>query len=158
MRLYFLRHADALEGLDDAARALSPKGRQQCRELARFLEDAGIQFDAAYSSPLVRARQTAEIILGICGGLTPDELRVTDNLLNETSPKQFEGWLRTLPELDHILLVGHAPSLPQRVRALLSIGDAEALKLPKGGLACLETKDGRSATLKFFVSPKVLGT
>ena len=47
MRLYFLRHAAALDGMDDALRPLSATGRQQARTLARFLRRSGITFDLA---------------------------------------------------------------------------------------------------------------
>jgi len=67
MKLYFLRHAEAQDGTDDGARALTAHGKKEAREVGRFLKRAGIEFDAAYSSPLVRARQTAEIVLEICG-------------------------------------------------------------------------------------------
>ena len=157
MRLYFMRHADALDGVDDAARPLSPRGWKQAKEVGRFLRAAGIRFDAAYSSPLVRARETAEAVLAICGAVESDDLKLEDALRNETSARQFAGWLRTLPEARHVLLVGHAPSLAEHVRGLLSIGDPEALELSKGGLACLATEDGRTAVLKFLVTPKLLG-
>ncbi len=157
MRLYFMRHADALDGLDDAARPLSPRGWKQAKEMARFLKASGVEFDAAYSSPLVRARETAEAVLGICGAVEPDALELDDALLNEASARQFAGWLRNLPTAERILLVGHAPSLAEHVRALLGMGDPEALGLPKGAVACLATDDGRGAALKFLVTPKLLG-
>ncbi len=156
MRLYFLRHADALDGMDDAARPLSPKGQKQSREIARFLKAAGIRFDAAYSSPLVRARQTAEIILDITGAVKPAKLKLVDALLNETTAREFEGWLRALPEAENVLLTGHAPTLAEHVCALLNVSDPDALQLPKAGLACVDTKDGRSGTLKFFITPKLV--
>ena len=154
MKLYFLRHAEALDGTDDAGRPLSPHGKKEAREVGRFLKGAGIEFDAAYSSPLVRAKQTAKIVLEVCGSA---ELEIADALLNETPPGQFEAWLKDLMEAKHALLAGHAPSLAERVRQLLGITNPETLKLPKGGLACLETEDRRAATLKFFVTPKLLG-
>jgi phosphohistidine phosphatase len=154
MKLYFLRHAEAVDGADDAARALSAHGQKQAGEIGRFLKRAGVEFDAAYSSPLVRAGQTAEIVLKICGSA---KLEITDALLNETSQDQFDEWLRELRDAKHALLVGHAPSLPERVRELLSIENAEAFKLPKAGLACLDTDDRRTASLKSFVTPKALG-
>ena len=89
--------------------------------------------------------------------MAPDHVKLVDALLNETSAKQFEGWLRTLSNAGHVLLVGHAPSLPARVRDLLSITEADAFTLPKGGLACVETEDGRSGLLRFFITPKILG-
>jgi phosphohistidine phosphatase len=154
MKLYFLRHADALDGANDAARPLSPHGRKEAREVGRFLKRAGIAFDAAYSSPLVRAKETAEIVLDVCGST---KLKLTVALLNETSEANFDEWLKGIPDAKHVCLVGHAPSLAQWVRQLLGITGTEALKLPKGALACLETENRRTASLKFFVTPKLLG-
>ena len=154
MKLYLLRHADALEGGDDAARPLSALGKTQTREVARLLNRAGIEFDAAYSSPLVRARQTAEIVLETCGTATLENAAV---LLNETSQAHFGEWLKGLPAAKHVLLVGHAPSLAERVRRLIGLSNPEALKLAKGALACVETEDLRTAALKFLVTPRLLG-
>jgi phosphohistidine phosphatase len=157
MRLYFLRHAEALDGLDDAARPLSPRGHEQAREMGRFLKKAGVQFDAAFSSPLVRARETAERVLEVCGRVKPGQLVLVEALLNGTRALDFQGWLRGLPEVNHVLLVGHNPSLTEHVRRLLSVGDDEALDLPKGGLAVIRLLDGGSGVLKLYLSPKSLG-
>jgi phosphohistidine phosphatase len=157
MKLYFLRHAEALDGTDDAARPLSPHGRKQAACIAEFLGAADVEFDAAYSSPLARARQTAEIVLDVCGGVAPAQLRSADALLNEASPMHFSRWLAELPSAKHILLAGHAPSLAERVRSLLSLSNAQVLKLPKAGLACVETEDCQTCVLRFLITPKVLG-
>ncbi len=154
MKLYFLRHAYALEGADDAARPLSPRGRKEALEVGRFLKRAGIEFDAAYSSPLVRAKETAEIVLDLCGST---RLELTAALLNETSEAKFGEWVKGIPDAKHVCLVGHAPSLAERARQLLGITADDALKLPKGALACLESENRRTAALKFLVTPKLLG-
>ena len=152
-----MRHAEASDGRRDAVRPLSPRGWKQAKAIARFLKTAGIHFDAAYSSPLVRARETAEAVLNVCGTREPDELQLDEALQMETSARQFSGWLRCLPKARDVLLVGHAPSLAEYVRALLSITDPDALRLSKGGLACLETEDGRAAVLRFLITPKLMG-
>jgi phosphohistidine phosphatase len=157
MKLYFLRHAEALDGPDDAARPLSPRGWRQARSMGRFLEEAKISFDLAYTSPLVRAHETAEALLHGCSAMPGTRLQKVNALLNDCTQKQFDGWLRALPDARHVLLVGHAPTLPERVCSLLGITDPETLKLPKGALACLETEDRRTATLKLFLAPKFLG-
>src|SRR5947207_9606270 len=148
MKLYLLRHAEAVDGPDDADRLLSARGKRQAREVGRFLKRAGIEFDAAYSSPLVRARETAEIVLDTCGST---KLDLATPLLNETSETKFDEWLKGIPDAKHICLVGHAPSLAERVRQLLGVTDSDALKLPKGAVACLETENRRTAALKFLV-------
>ena len=71
-----------------------------------------------------------------------------------TAPTRAAVW-----SLDgkHVCLVGHAPTLAERVRRLLGVEAPETFKMPKGGLACLETENRRTAALKFFITPKVLG-
>ena len=156
MRLYFLRHAEALDGLDDAARPLSPRGKKQADKLARFLREAGIEFDAAFSSPLVRARQTAERVLKITNKQRQLKLVLVDALLNSTSPRGFDRWLGALPAAEHVLLVGHEPSLSARVRCVLCVPGEAALKLSKGAVAIVELGAARNATLKFLLTPKLL--
>jgi phosphohistidine phosphatase len=156
MKLYFLRHADALEGADDRTRSLSERGKAQCKQIGVFCRHAAIVFDAAYTSPIARARETAELVLGVTNLTRPITLAETETLLNETSPSAFSEWLNTLPAAKQILLVGHAPSLTDRARYLLGISQPDSFKLPKAGLACLTTEDRQKACLKFFVSPKFL--
>lgn len=157
MKLYFLRHAAALDGPLDAARPLSPGGRRQARKLARFLRRAEVQFDLAFTSPLTRARQTIELVCAITNEAKPIEPKVTEALLNDTSPAAFTQWLAALPAAGHVLLVGHEPSLSTHVRRLLGIEHPDALELAKGALACIKTTDPRRGTLKFLVTPKSLG-
>ena len=155
MKLYFLRHAHALDGIDDAARPLSDQGRDDARKLAKFLKQTGIEFDAAHTSPLVRARETAEIILlASAGHKKSPKLEVVDAMTNHTSSAAFQTWLERLPTARHVLLVGHEPTISERVRRLLGMIRPDAFEMPKGGLACLETEDRRHAVLKLFVSPK----
>jgi phosphohistidine phosphatase len=155
MRLYFLRHAEALEGQDDDLRPLSKQGRKDADALGRFLDRAGVQFDAAYASPLLRAQQTAEIVLKRCAKKSL-KLATAGALTNETSAGAFKRWLARLPKAKHVLLVGHAPSLSERLADLLGVKDASACALAKGAVASVETGDGRRGQLRLFLSPRHL--
>ena len=157
MKLYFLRHAAALDGADDAKRPLSPTGRGQARMLARFLRRGGVAFDLAFTSPLVRAQQTTAIVLDITNESQPVQAQETAALLNATDPDTFEDWLVRLPDAGHVLLVGHEPSLSARVRRMLGLEREESLELSKGAVACVKTSDKRTGSLKFLLSPKSLG-
>lgn len=156
MELYFLRHAEAEDGADDDARELTAKGRKDAAKIGTFLQRANIKFDAAYSTSLVRARQTAEIVLETCECLEGSGLEISAALLNETALEEFMRWLRALRRANHVLLVGHSPSTDARVAALLGLSAADGLKFPKGGLACVETENFRSGRLRFFIRPKLL--
>ena len=68
MDIYLIRHADALplgeRGItDDAERPLSDKGETQSKTLAKALHRCGIKFDHLFASPLVRAQQTADLMV-----------------------------------------------------------------------------------------------
>ena len=67
MKLYILRHGEAAEHGDpkfanDADRPLTAKGIQRTKLLAYTLRQMEISFDMIFSSSLVRARETAEIV------------------------------------------------------------------------------------------------
>ena len=58
-----MRHAEAVPGApEDEGRRLTDEGREQARALARRLVAEGVRPDAILASPLVRARETAEIL------------------------------------------------------------------------------------------------
>src|SRR5208283_3739184 len=65
MKLYVLRHAEAepgAGGTSDEARQLTERGKARMAEAARGMRRLGLEFDAILTSPLARARQTAEIV------------------------------------------------------------------------------------------------
>ncbi len=155
MRLYFLRHADSPPGADDAVRPLSKLGQRQAKALADLLVNAGIVFDAAYSSPLVRARETAELILPVTNSDKRIILELTDALLNEE--KNFAGWLKKIPDGKNILLVGHNPSISDHIVHLLQWHAGDSFEMSKGMLACLRTEDRAIYSLKLVIGPKMLG-
>jgi phosphohistidine phosphatase SixA len=62
MRLYLVRHGEAEPAADDELRELTPAGRGSVARLAEVCVAAGVRVDEIRHSPLVRARQTAEIL------------------------------------------------------------------------------------------------
>ena len=73
IRIYLVRHGIAVDpaemgSLDDEARPLTGKGRKRFRRLARAFRDLGEPLDFIFTSPLVRAVQTAEILCGALRG------------------------------------------------------------------------------------------
>lgn len=74
MRLLIVRHGEAAAGEPDHLRALTETGREQARSLATRLRDEGVQPDAILTSPLLRARQTGEVLARELGApATPDD-------------------------------------------------------------------------------------
>lgn len=158
MKLYFLRHAEAADGIPDDIRPLTKKGHDQAAALGSFLADQGIRFDAAYTSPLVRAVETAEIVLALTNPKKNKiELQRTDLLLNEASRRKFEAWLEELKDRQEVLLVGHNPSLTEHVARLLQVSTPATINLPKGAVAVIKHAPPAPAELKLFITPKGTG-
>jgi phosphohistidine phosphatase len=133
-RLHLLRHAhagDAFEWIgDDDLRPLTKKGRRQSERLGAFLEEHGIRPDVIVTSPLVRARQTAEIVAEALGMTIR-----TDRRLGSGFGKR-ELWA-VLDESGgrEVMLVGHDPDFSTLLTYLV---DAASLHMRKGTLATVD--------------------
>ena len=136
MRLYVLRHGDALETpfYKDFDRPLSDLGRRQIQSVAHFLEAARISPRLILTSPLVRARQTCEMIaesLNAVDTITTDALRSGADSVEAL--KEINAH-----EVESMLLIGHEPQLSGLV-SLLTGGDEQfRVEMKKASLACVE--------------------
>jgi len=151
MKLLFLRHADALDGEIDDLRPLSDKGHRDSDRIGQFLKRAGFAFDVVYTSPLKRAIETAG---GVLKHVEAQRVEAVDAMTNEYA--DFSSWILNLPSAETVLLVGHNPSISERVCSMIGMPHASCLNMPKGGLICIETANRRFGMLKFFVHPKIL--
>ena len=136
MKLLLVRHATAEEarpGLTDAERALTPRGRERMNAAVPGLLAWGLQPARLLSSPLLRARQTAEIVSEACG--------VPVEILDTLAALPSEKLLADLHG-DDALAVGHEPWISQLCAWLSSgrLGAAGAFQFKKGGAALLEGK------------------
>jgi phosphohistidine phosphatase len=139
MRLYLVRHAEAIErsgATPDASRYLTPKGRTAFRKIARRAREAGIAPEVIFTSPLLRAVQTAEILA--------ERLKHEGPVVvaNELSPGFDDRALRSLlagaGNLAEAAFVGHEPDLGDLAARLLSLrGD---FPLRKGAVVALEVE------------------
>jgi phosphohistidine phosphatase len=74
MQLYLVRHAEAAGGEPDELRPLTAAGREQARALGARLRQEGVRPDAILTSPLLRARETGELLARELGvPARPDE-------------------------------------------------------------------------------------
>ena len=163
MNLYLLRHGiaadrgNSVQGTD-AERPLLPKGRRRLRHIAKAMGVMKINFDLILTSPLVRARQTAEIVVKTLK--RRKQLKFSDELTPGGNPKLLVQQLNDLqPQPKHILLVGHEPDLSKLIALLTSGNTTMAIDLKKGSLCKLETDQlryGRCATLAWLLAPKQL--
>lgn len=159
MNLFILRHGIAVEpgtpGYQDSERPLIPKGRRQLNKIADAMRAMKLSFDVILSSPLVRARQTAEIVAADLKA--KKRLAFADELKPGGDVKKLVQKINTLkPRPENIILVGHEPSLSWLI-SLFITGETDAgIVLKKSGLAKLETdklRAGRCAALAWLLTP-----
>jgi phosphohistidine phosphatase len=112
--LDLLRHGQALAPgpQGDAARPLSPAGRRSIERLARRLASEGWRPDRILTSPLLRARETAEILCtGAASGVT---IEIADALAPDRDPLEIlEALAHGAAIAGHVLLVTHQPLIGQ---------------------------------------------
>ena len=156
--VYLIRHAIAEErGHDwpeDDLRPLTEEGKQRFAEAARgFLSFASAP-DLIFASPLVRARQTAELL----AAAARPALRVKEmpELSPGHSPSVLLAQVRKLGDSLCVALVGHEPDLGYLAAHLL--GAKRPLPFKKGGICRIDVTWGRApqGTLVWFLPPKVL--
>jgi phosphohistidine phosphatase len=155
MNLYLIRHGKAelnSESGRDFDRPLTSKGKRKIEEISLRLSNLKIKIDKIYSSPYLRAKQTAEIIkhhilneceLEIINILSPG---CTAQLLLENLKIQHEN----------IALVGHEPDMS---RMLSDLCGTVNVQFKKGGIAKI-VFEGKpqigTGILEFLITPKLL--
>ena len=163
MNLFLLRHGLAVEPgtpgyEEDSARPLTQKGRSALREQCAALRRLKLEFDLILSSPLVRARETAEIVAAELK--LKKYLQCSDTLKPGSDPHQLVSavhYIRPAPE--NVLLVGHEPHLSELISLFVTGKTEGGFALKKGGLAKLEVEKlraGQCATLSWLLTPKLM--
>ncbi|WP_309739232.1 MULTISPECIES: phosphohistidine phosphatase SixA [unclassified Chamaesiphon] len=164
MYLYLIRHgiAEDLDPADsianDELRCLTKAGRKRVEQVADRAIELDLKFDLIITSPLVRARQTAEI--SIDKKLSPKlevspELKPSGNL-----PAWLREWDARTDNITNLALVGHEPNLSEWAELLIFGKVCHQLILKKGGIIGLKFAENRiaigTAQLFCLLPPKYL--
>jgi phosphohistidine phosphatase len=137
LELYFVRHGLAgvrKSGTDDRQRPLTRAGVRRTRAVAQRLVDVGLRLDGLLTSPLVRARQTADILHAVGLAPRPEDFPL---LAPGGDLQRFLGWLGRRgrePKQARLGLVGHMPDLAAWAEALVFGRAAGRLVLKKAGV------------------------
>jgi phosphohistidine phosphatase len=123
--LWFLRHAEAQDGGRDDERALTDRGVRQAKAAGIALRRLAVHLDVCFSSPKVRAMQTAELACHALG------IRVTPTPVLSGPPFDVH---ELTAGYDDVLLVGHDPAFSMTLHDLTG---AQA-RLRKGGVAAVQ--------------------
>ena len=157
--LYLIRHGLAEERghawPDDGKRPLTEEGMESMRKEARGLARLGVVLDVVLSSPLVRARQTADLV---AGGLEPRPPIVNvESLTPEGSYAAVVADLEKHARKRRIALVGHEPAIGELAARLG--GSRHPLEFKKGAICRIDVETLPPAgpgALRWFLTPRIM--
>lgn len=156
MHLYLLRHANAdTDAPTDDERQLSEKGIEQARRVGRFARRIGIEPDLILTSPLARARQTAEYFSQEHRGTKPE---IAGFLASGMQPETAMAELRAYLKFESIMIVGHEPDFSRLIAQFIGLTDNENVLIRKASLTLLDVAACRpgAAILEFTVPCRLM--
>jgi len=152
MKLYLVRHGEAVEGSVNPDRPLTAKGRADVEGIAGAAAERIASLEVIWHSTKTRARETAQILAAY--------LRPARGLVERDDIADGP----TGPVADDIesadadlMIVSHVPFLPRLTGRLLEgADDVRPVAFPAAGLACLEADDALNWTLAWTLNPDEL--
>ena len=159
LELYLIRHGVAAERgadyPDDSKRPLTSDGISRMRKEAKALAELGVDFDLIVSSPLVRTKQTADIL----AQAVPSQPSVTtsDSLAPAGTPTAVFQELAKHMRKARIALVGHEPNIGELAARL--IGSRTPIEFKKGAICRIDFEvfpPKGHGHLRWFVTPRML--
>lgn len=163
MDLYLLRHAEAGKRMAaasrDRGRALTAAGREEMEKVGKALEEAGFEFDVIATSPVRRAKESAEIVSrALKQKRTVEEWA---ELAPEGSREALYRRLAGVKAGHSVFCVGHEPYLTTAIGEIVSKGtDNRAgvrIVLKKSGMAKLSVTGFTpriTGELRWLLTPK----
>ena len=159
LELYLVRHAIAAERgpdyPDDSKRPLTTAGISRFRKEAKALGTLDVEIELIISSPLTRAKQTAEIVAQALP--TKPALTLSDSLAPAGTPASVFQELAKHMRKGKIALVGHEPNIGELAARL--IGSRTPIEFKKGAICRIDFEvfpPKGSGQLRWLVTPKML--
>lgn len=155
MMLFLMRHANAGTVREnpelDSKRGLVKEGKEQCMLMARLLGALKVPIDVIVSSPLKRARQTAQLVGTELG--YDAQVEVSPALGLNASYADFQRLLEKYADREGILVVGHNPSIFQFLGRMITGNGGAAIRMRKGSIACVRA-DRHPPRLQWLLDPR----
>jgi phosphohistidine phosphatase len=152
MKVYLVRHGEAVSSQFDPKRPLSEQGFADVRKVASFIEPLKISVENIWHSGKLRAAQTAEIMTGVVvvkdysahEGLGPnDDVTIM--------AEELEAYDTDL------MIVGHLPFLAYLTSLLVAGKEtANVVAFDAGSIACLNRSDPGQWQIEWMTSPELL--
>lgn len=153
MKLVLMRHAEAVEVPENGERPLTAKGHRDAEKMGRMLRSSGWQWTEVRSSPVIRARQTAEHI----APLLHTQHRIDPLLQPGVTPEQFLGGLDGLVQSSAQLCIFHMPDIAYVASRLLGIESSHLFFSPGSALAVNMASRGGECIQIFQYQPDFIG-
>ena len=157
--LYLIRHGVADERgdgwPDDTKRPLTEAGTTRMRKSMRGLVQAGIAFDVVLTSPLVRARQTADVVAAAVDPRPP--IFVVESLAPGGAYGAVLADVEKHARKGRVALVGHEPDLGEMTSRLL--GARQPIEYKKGAVCRIDLASvppSGPGALRWFLTPKLM--
>ena len=154
--LVLLRHGLAEEKTDakpDEERSLTPEGHARMKLIAKGIERAFPKAQAIYSSPLLRAVQTA---LWVSKGYRSRiKVNTVDALIPGAPTSEFADFIQGI-EPRRTIIVGHEPNLSDNLSSLIGLPTGDGFELKKGGCYGVRLRSDGTAVLEWLLSPRIL--
>jgi phosphohistidine phosphatase len=153
MKVYLVRHGEAVSSESDPKRPLSEEGRADIRKVASFIKPMRITVEHIWHSGKLRAVQTAEIIaksVAVTKDCSAHEgLGPNDDV--STIADEMETYNANL------MLVGHLPFLAYLISLLVSGKETiNVAALDAGSIACLNRSDPGRWQIEWMITPEIL--
>lgn len=145
-RLYVVRHAKAEDGAPDEERRLAPRGIRNARAMGERLAAAGVAPEQVVHSGLVRARETADLLVR---GMGTSPARFLHGLAPWDDPSGLADWIRSIGAEESRMLVSHQPFCGLLTGWLTGCG---ALAIPTCTVVCLE-REGAAWLIRWIATP-----
>ena len=149
-----MRHgkAEDMSQGGDFSRELVEEGREQARRAAKRLKQGGLLPDIVLTSPLLRARQTADEFCKTAG--MPGAI-IQGWLASGMSPETALAELVAFKDFQRVAIVGHEPDFSEFIERTLG-ASGYSIEVKKGAVACLRMSPSlRGGTLKWLIPPKL---
>jgi len=157
MIVFILRHGEAepkSSRIPDEERHLTKSGSARLRKNLVIAKEIGTKIDLILSSPIVRARESAEIARDIFG---TERLVIEEKLEPTRSPYEVYQSLAGYSSFGRVLLVSHQPLVSSIMAGLLN-WDQSFLEFSAGTIAKVEVRDltnNPKGILVFLLPPPV---
>ncbi|MGE3273857.1 MAG: phosphohistidine phosphatase SixA [Vicinamibacterales bacterium] len=160
IEVYLVRHAIAADRgpryPDDRVRPLTADGVSRFRRAVQGLAALDVTLDVVFTSPLLRARETADLL---AAGLKPKPaVEILEALAPGGAPKDVLAAIARAGRTSaRLALVGHQPELGDLAARLL--GARGRIEFKKGGVALVEVErstPGGPGMLRWLLPPRAL--